>query len=92
MSICRKRAFRLSLELKKKQSMFGVVRDVNEHTDQVVPVRLTFVPPEAADRLCLGRHGPEMLFQFEQSVGDKIVWHGLPIIEPERQQDLVSSE
>jgi len=72
--------------------MLGLVRDVYKDPDQVIAVRLAFVPPEAADRLRLGRHGPEPLLQFEQSVGDKIIGHGLAVIEPEQQQGLVAPE
>ncbi|MGO8902139.1 MAG: hypothetical protein ACLQU5_27900 [Isosphaeraceae bacterium] len=50
--------------------MFGLVGDVYKDPDQVNAVRLAFVPPEAADRPRLGRHGPEPLLQFEQGVGD----------------------
>jgi hypothetical protein len=41
--------------------MVGLVGDIDKHPDQVVAVRLPFVSPEAADRLRLGRHGPEPL-------------------------------
>jgi hypothetical protein len=80
------------LELEKEPAMFGLVRDVYKDPDQVIAVRLAFAPPEAANRLRLGRHGPEPLFQFEQSLGDKIIRHGFAVIESERQQDLVAPE
>ena len=72
--------------------MFALVRHVDKDPGQFIPVRLSFVPLEAAYRLRLGRYGPKPLFQFEQSLGNKIVGHGPTVIEPERQQDLVASK
>jgi len=72
--------------------MLGLVRDIHEDPDEIVAIRLALVAPEAADRLRLGRHGPESLLQFEQGVGDEVVGYGLAVIEPEREQDLVASE
>ena len=47
------------------------------------------MPPHAADGLSLGRYGPKLLLKFEQSVRDKVIGNWLPVIEPEREQNLV---
>jgi hypothetical protein len=72
--------------------MVGVVFDVDKDADQVIAVRLSFVPPEAANRLRLRRNSSKALLDFEQSFGDEIIGHRHAIIEPKRQQDLVSPE
>jgi hypothetical protein len=51
--------------------------------------------PRAATRRgwsSLGRYCAKLLFKFEQSVRDKVVGNWLPVIEPEREQNLVSPE
>jgi hypothetical protein len=80
------------LECEKELAMLGLVRDIHKDADQVIAVRLAFVPPQAADGLRLGRDGPDPLLQFEEGVGHEVVWHGLTVIEPEREQDLVAPE
>ena len=80
------------LELEEETAMLGLVGDIDEDPNQVVAVSLALVAPEAADRLRLGRDGPELLLPFEQGLRDEVVGHGLAVIEPEREQDLVASE
>ena len=80
------------LELEKEPATFGLIGNIDEDPDQVIAVRLALVPPEAAYRLRHGRHGPELLLELEQCLGDEVVGHRLAVIEPQREQDLVASE
>jgi hypothetical protein len=62
--------------------MIGGIRHIHKDPNQVIALRLPFVPPETTDRLRLSGHGPEALFLFEQRLGHDIITHRLAIIEP----------
>jgi hypothetical protein len=79
-------------EIEEKLAMFGVLRDIDEDSDQVVAIGLSLVPPEAANHLGLGRDSAEALLQFQQGLRDEVIGHGLAVIEPKREQDLVATE
>ena len=60
--------------------------DIDSH--QVIAVTLTLMPPLPVNDLSVARRGPELLLQFEQCVGDRVVWNCSTVVKPQWQENL----
>ena len=69
------------LELREEIAAIRHVRHIDEDPYQIVPVDLSLVLPNAADRLGFAGDCPELLAQLKHGVGDRFVRHGLAVIE-----------
>ena len=63
--------FELLFEMLEELSVGRRIRYVHEHPHQLVAVRLTLVMPAALNDLRLGRNGAELLFDFEEGIGNQ---------------------
>jgi hypothetical protein len=75
-------------EFHKELAVSRDIRNVHEHSNQVVAKALPLVLSESANGLSFARDGPEPLLQFEQRIGNQVVRNGLSVIELQRQQNL----
>ena len=70
MEICLNRTRSFSLSLVEEGAVLGRVFYINKHAHQLVAVNLPGVLPLALYSLCLRRHGPKSVADFDQRLGD----------------------
>lgn len=71
-----KAGFQSLLQGDEKLPAFCQIGDVHEEADEVVPVGLPFLTPDAADVLRLARNSAELLFELQDRLGQQ--WTGFP--------------
>jgi hypothetical protein len=79
------------LEGAEELSMFREIFDVDDNPHQIVGKDLLLMPPPPANDLGFPRNRAKVVFQFNERVGDLRVGRRLAVIEPQRQEYLVTT-
>lgn len=83
--------FQLLLVTAEKLAMFRPVFHVHNHPHQIIAESLALMPPDPVDDLRFARNHPEALLQFQQSFGDQLAGHRLPVVKLQREQDFATT-
>ena len=78
-------------ELTEELPVFRLVSDIDGHAQGIIPINLFSMLPKAADDLGLPSNCSKLAPQLKQCLADQFLRHGLPIIEPQRQENLVAT-
>ncbi len=79
-------------EFLKELAIFLSIGDIHKDTCQLVPMRLSFMLPIAADDLSFRRNSAELAFDFQHCFDNEGVGNRRPIVKLPRQEDFVSPE